>query len=168
MSDNEGTLPPPSPEDATDPMPIGARVGGVLAAPPAEQQLLQAKDNRRQLWLFYGLLTAFSCAFFGLFFIVVTRAAFHALHWSINTNPHVAAAQLSALGEALSKFPPATSAVLGAVIASIVAIPLSLCVALGKLVKKESEAASGDTTSFTSALFELGRAFAQGWKSFKA
>lgn len=165
MSDDEGTLPPLSPEDPRGPP--GGLVPGVLAVQPVEQQLLQAKDHRWQRWFFYGLLTAFSCAFFGLFFYVVARAACHALDWSSSTDPAEAAAQLSALGTAMSKFPPATSAVLAAIIASVVAIPLSLCVALGKLVKTDSEATNGDTTSFTSALFELGRAFAQGWKSFK-
>jgi len=129
--------------------------------------LVSARDQRYQLWFFYGLLAIFSIAYFGLFFIVVARVSWHALDWSMSTSPKDAAEQLDSLGLALSKFPPTTSAIMGAVIASFVAIPLSLCVAIGKLVKQDKEAAASDGKSFTSAFFELGKALAAGWKEVK-
>ncbi|MDI9250345.1 hypothetical protein QMZ25_17240 [Stenotrophomonas sp. RS-48] len=139
----------------------------VLAGPRPNDQLVSARDQRFQLWFFYLLLTTFSIAYFGLFFCIVARASFHALDWSFSTSPKDAAEQLGALGVALSKFPPTTSAIMGAVIASFVAIPLSLCVAIGKLVKQEKEAPPTDSSSFTSAFFELGKAMATGWNAVK-
>jgi len=161
----------PSNADSTENPPPASPVvqaPDVLAGPRADAQLVAAKDQRLQRWLFYSFLTLFSTAYFGLFLCVVARTAFHALRWSVNTTPVDAAMQLDALGVALSKFPPTTSAIMGAVIASVVAIPLSLCVAIGKLVKSEQEAPVSNGSSFTSAFFELGKAFATGWKAVKS
>lgn len=148
--------------------PEGTITGTVLAGPRPDEQLVGARDKRFQLWFFYFLLTVFSIAYFGLFFVVVARVAWHAVDWSLTTSPKDAATQLNALGIALSAFPPTTSAIMGAVIASFVAIPLSLCVAIGKLVKQEQEAVTTDSGAFTSAFFELGKALATGWKEVRS
>lgn len=139
----------------------------ILAGPTIKQQLIAANDKRFQRWTFYFFLMAFSTGFFGLFFFVMCTAAMRTLAWSARTSPVDAAKELAALGAALSAFPPSSTAILGAVIASVVAIPLSLSIALGKMVKEEADAGLAETASFTSALFELGKAFGQGWKAGK-
>lgn len=124
----------------------------VATAEDVGQQLLAARDQRSQRWGLYGLLIFFSSAFLGAFLYLVLSA------WCSKTEADIIA---------LGKLPPGATALIGAVIAAMIAVPLSLCLALSKLVSAEKEKREHDPAPYTSALFELGKAFAQGFKSLK-
>jgi len=140
-------LRPTSTREEADPDKVG-----VAAQVDVQGQLLKARDNRRQRWILYGFLLLASAAYLTALLWLVLCA------WATKTEPEVIA---------FAKMSPGATALVGAIIASMVAIPLSLCVALGKLVSDSKDEKPTDSTTFTSAFFELGKAFAQGVKSLK-
>lgn len=136
-----------SPKSDSPGMPVS-----VPTAQDVERQLLAAKDQRFQRWGLYVFLILFSSAFFSIFLYIVLSA------WCSKTTDEIIA---------FGKLSPSATALVGAVMAAMVAVPLSLCLALSKLVSAEEEKREQDPAAFTSALFELGKAFAQGFKSLK-
>lgn len=114
-------------------------------------QLTRSKDFRWMRWGLYALLTVASVSFLGVFLWIVVCA------WQDKTQESIIA---------FGKLPPSATALIGAIVAALVAVPLSLCIALAKLVSDESESKKdGDISSVTSVVFELGKALAEGWKS---
>ncbi|MBK0026403.1 hypothetical protein IAE57_09515 [Stenotrophomonas sp. S48] len=111
------------------------------------------RDARIQRWTLYIFLMGFSAAFLWLFLHIVCTA------WDEKTQPVMIE---------FAKLGPSATTLLGALVVAIVAIPLSLCLALVKMVSAPKQSATpDDSQKFTSALFELGKAFAQGLKSLR-
>ncbi|WP_131707703.1 hypothetical protein [Xanthomonas citri] len=128
---------------------------GRLSAPTAvdaKRQLVLAKDERLQRWGVYFFLLLSSAAFLLTFLFLVISA------WQGRTESTIIA---------FGKIPASTTALIGAIVASLVAVPLSFCIALAKLLSPESKIGEKDSSNFTSAFFELGKALAQGFNSFK-
>lgn len=130
-------------------------------APDANRQLVAAKDERWQRWGLYGFLMLMSAAFLLVFLALVVSVS----------GVFVISAWFGRIDEAIievGKLPAGVTALIGAIVASLVAVPLSLCIALAKLVSPDKvDKPVKDSAAFTSAFFELGKAFAQGISALK-
>lgn len=142
-----GSAPPEDEDQNQNQEPLRA-----LSQPDPELALLEGKDNRRQRWWLYVVLVGTSVAYMTAFLAIVVHA------WLTKSEASIIA---------FGKMNPSAAALIGAVIASMVAIPLSTALAVVRMITSNGQQAPGDGTAATSALFELGRAFAQGLKSIR-
>lgn len=151
LQDTAQTAPPPVP-----PLPSAPSPTDNVPPPSAadiDRQLKDFRDVRIQRWILYVFLMGFSAAFLWLFLHIVCTA------WDQKTQ---------AVMIEFAKLGPSATTLLGALVVAIVAIPLSLCLTLAKMVSAPKQSGTpDDSQKFTSALFELGKAFAQGFKSLR-
>lgn len=142
---------PPAPKTLVNPPSEDGVSPEALAA--ASHDLVVRKDRRWQRWGLYGMLMlVILCAI--ITFLWIVKSA-----WLGKTEASVIA---------FGQISPSVAALLGVVVTALVALPLSLSLALVRLVSEPKDKdASGESSALTTAFFEFGKAFAEGIKFFR-